>query len=179
MEDIKNKDPLVIFYGVLKTNTDEDIIKALKTQNRSLIGESSEDSDKIEIRYRRRARNPHTEHVVAKVPPLTWKRLTEAGAVHIDIQRVKVADQSPLVQCSRCLGYGHGKRFCHEAVDVCSHCGGPHMRAECADWLAKATPNCVNCVKARMDRNDHSAFSSECPVRRRWEAIARSAVSYC
>lgn len=178
-EDIQNKDPLVILYGVLKTNTDDDIIKALKTQNKNLIEEASSKCDNIEIRYRRKARNPHTEHVVAKVPPLIWKRLTEAGAVHIDIQRIRVADQSPLVQCSRCLGYGHGKRFCREEVDVCSHCGGPHLRAECLDWMAEAAPNCINCSKAKIDRRDHSAFSSECPVRRRWDTIARSTVAYC
>lgn len=179
VEEIKNKDPLVIFYGVLKTNTDEEIIKALKNQNGNLLGKDCEDYDKIQIRYRRRARNPHLEHVVARVPPPVWKRLTDTGAVHIDLQRIKVADQSPLVQCSRCLSYGHGKRLCQEEVDVCSHCGGPHMRSQCSGWKKATAPDCINCTRHKAEFKDHSAFSDDCPIRRKWEAIARSAVAYC
>lgn len=177
-EDIKNKDPLVIFYGVLKSLSDEDIVKGLKNQNKNLFGGAAGGDANIEVRYRRRTRNPHIEHVVARVSPPVWQRMMEAGAVHIDIQRVRVADQSPLVQCSRCLGYGHGKRVCSEGVDVCSHCGGSHLRSQCADYLAGATPSCVNCKKAKMD-GTHNAFSDECPVRRKWEAIARATVAYC
>lgn len=179
VEDVQNKDPLVIFYGVLKTNTDDDIRKALKTQNGNLLGDLNVEVERIDIRYRRKARNVHIEHVVARVPPLVWKRLTEAGAVHIDIQRIRVADQSPLVQCSRCLGYGHGKRFCREEVVVCSHCGGAHTRIQCESWKSAAAPDCINCSRSKMEYRDHSAFSGECPVRRKWEALARSAVAYC
>lgn len=179
VDDVKNKDPLVIFYGVLKVNTDEDIKRALMIQNGNLLGKECGIAEKIEIRYRRKARNPHTEHVVARVPAPIWKRLVEAGAVHIDFQRIRVADQSPLVQCSRCLGYGHGKRFCREEVDVCSHCGGAHVRAQCTGWKEVSTPDCINCARSKLEFRDHSAFSSDCPVRRKWETIARSTVAYC
>lgn len=179
VEEVQNKDPLVIFYGVLKANTDEDIKRALKNQNGNLLGKEGEDEGNIQIRFRRRARNPHQEHVVARVTPPVWKRLTEAGAVHIDLQRIRVADQSPLVQCSRCLGYGHGKRFCREEVDACSHCGGPHLRAQCTGWREATTPECINCTRHKGEYKDHSAFSDDCPVRRKWEAIARSAIAYC
>ncbi|XP_026331400.1 uncharacterized protein LOC113238780 [Hyposmocoma kahamanoa] len=164
VEEVKNKDPLVIFYGVLKSNTNNEIVDALRNQNGHLLGGKSGTEEGIEIVYRRRARNPHTEHVVARVSPQVWKRLTEAGAVHIDLQRIRVADQSPLVQCSRCLGYGHGKRFCREEVDVCSHCGGPHMRTQCKGWTEATVPDCINCNKAKIEFRDHSAFSRECPA---------------
>lgn len=178
VEEVKNKDPLIILYSVLKNNTDDDIVKALWNQNRHLLGEASGE-DHIEIRFRRKARNHLTSHVVARVSPRIWQCLTNAGAVHIDMQRVRVADQSPLIQCSRCLGYGHGKRFCHEAVDVCSHCGGQHLKMDCADWLVNAPASCINCSKAKIGTAEHNAFSDECPIRQKWDALARSSVAYC
>lgn len=179
VEEIKNKDPLVVLFGVLQSNTDEDILRALKKQNHHLLKDIPGEDDRMEVRFRRKARNPLTAHVVVRVSPPIWSRLTMVGMVHIDLQRVKVADQSPLVQCSLCLGYGHGKRFCSEPLEACSHCGGPHKRIDCADWIAEAPPSCCNCRKAKIDRTDHNAFSAECPVRRKWEALARSTIAYC
>lgn len=178
VEDIQNKDPLLILRDVLQYNSDEDIKSSLRNQNRGLFEGIGKD-DRIEIRFRRKARNPHASHVVIRVAPKLWQRMVEAEAVHIDMQRVRVADYSPLVQCSLCLGYGHGRRFCKETVTKCSHCGGPHMKTECADWLANAPPKCCNCVSAKLDHTEHNAFSQECPVRRKWDALARASIAYC
>ncbi|CAH2086403.1 unnamed protein product [Euphydryas editha] len=124
-------------------------------------------------------RNPHTVHVVIGTSPTLWSRITGMGSVHVDLQRVRAEDQSPLVQCTRCLGYGHSKKFCKEPADGCSHCGGLHHKAECAEWVAGVPPTCRNCKKAKLESFEHNAFSSSCPVRKRWDELARSAVSYC
>lgn len=178
VEVIKNKDPLVMFRDVLHYNSEEDILKALRNQNKQVF-EGIGDEDRMEIKYRRKARNPLTSHVVMKVSPILWNRLINTGAVHIDLQKVKVVDQSPLIQCSRCLGYGHSRRFCAETHDVCSHCGGEHVRTECPVWMAEAPPECCNCRHAKLDKTNHNAFDRDCPVRRRWETIARSTIAYC
>lgn len=178
VEDIQNKDPLLILRDVLQYNSDEDIKSALRNQNRSLFQDIGNE-DRLEIRFRRKSRNPHANHVVIRVSPKLWLRMTEAEAVHIDLQKIRVADFSPLVQCSLCLGYGHGRRFCKDTVAKCSHCGGPHMKLECADWLANVTPKCCNCTLAKMDQTDHNAFSQECPVRRKWDTLARASIAYC
>ncbi|KAL0859703.1 hypothetical protein ABMA27_010818 [Loxostege sticticalis] len=179
VEDIQNKDPLVVLRDLLSYNGDEDVLRGLRAQNKELFGGVSGEDDRIEVKYRKRTRNPLTSHVVLKVSPALWTRLTGAGVVHVDLQRVRVLDQSPLIQCSRCLHYGHGKRFCRETVDVCCHCAGPHLGSECADRQAGKPPTCTNCTADKMDRVDHNAFSGDCPVRRRWEELARSAVQYC
>ncbi|XP_045541253.1 chromosome partition protein Smc-like isoform X2 [Papilio machaon] len=124
VEEMKNKDPLVILKGVLTKNTDDDIIEGLRTQNKNIFKELEKEQDRIEIAFKKRARNPLTNHIILRVSPKLWNLMIEAGAVHIDLQKIKVADQSPLVQCSKCLGYGHGKRFCKEESEKCSHCGG-------------------------------------------------------
>ncbi|KAL0852484.1 hypothetical protein ABMA28_000651 [Loxostege sticticalis] len=179
VEDIQNKDPLVVLRDLLSYNGDEEVLKGLRAQNKELFEGVSGEDDRIEVKYRKRTRNPLTSHVVLRVSPALWTRLTGAGVVHVDLQRIRVLDQSPLIQCSRCLHYGHGKRFCRETVDVCCHCAGPHLGSECADRQAGKPPTCTNCKVDKMDRVDHNAFSGDCPVRRRWEELARSAVQYC
>lgn len=179
VEEVKNKDPLLILKDVLLINTDEDVLKALKNQNRSIFHGLDDGEDRVEIKYRRKARNPLTGHIIIGVSPRAWRRALEAGTLHIDLQQVKVADQSPLVQCTRCLAYGHGRRLCKEAVDACSHCGGPHLRVQCAEWLVNTAPTCKNCCKAKIDNVGHNAFSGECPIRKRWDDLARQTVAYC
>lgn len=179
VEDAKNKDPLLVLRDVLKIHTDEEIIKALRNQNRELFDGLSEEEDRIKVKYRRKARNPHSCHVVLTVSPVVWRRALEIKRLRVDLQRVLVEDQSPLVQCTRCLEYGHGKKLCKEPVDLCSHCGGPHLRAECTARLADEVPTCINCARAKMVKSDHNAFSGECPVRKRWDALARMSIAYC
>lgn len=178
-EEAKNQDPMVVLKGVLVRHSDDDVIMALKNQNRELFQDLEEQQGRAEVRFRKKARNPLTAHVVLRVSPKLYERLTTRAYAHIDLQKVKVEDQSPLVQCSTCLGYGHGKRFCTETELKCSHCGGLHMRAKCPDWLAAATPSCCNCTASKMENVEHNAFSAECPVRKKWEALARAKVAYC
>lgn len=64
---MKNKDPLLILMNVLAVNTDEDVMKALRNQNRDVF-RGLDDGDRVEIKYRR-TRNPHSCHVVVSVSP--------------------------------------------------------------------------------------------------------------
>lgn len=179
VEEMKNRDPLLILRDVLKINTDEDIVRALKNQNRDVFQGFDAEEDRIEVKYKRKARNPLTCHVVVGVSPKVWNLAIGKGRLHIDLQQIRVEDQSPLVQCTRCLGYGHSKRFCKEPEDLCSHCGGPHLSVECPSRTAGETPTCRNCIVAKFSSTSHNAFSNDCPVRRKWDQLARSTVAYC
>lgn len=179
VEEVKNKHPLIIIKDILSVHTDDDIYEALKNQNKHLLGDLRQEDMEMRVRYRRRTRNPHLAHIVLQVSPAVWQKLTAAGRVHVDLQRLWVSDQSPLIQCSRCLAFGHGRKLCRDAVDLCSHCGGPHLRSECASWLAGEEPKCRNCLLAKNDKYDHNTFSEACPIRKKWDAIARSSIAYC
>lgn len=111
MVKTKNKHPLVVLKNVLAYNTDEDIVSALIQQNGHLMEDLLAEEMSATVRYRRKVRNPHENHVVLEVYPKLWRRLTETGRVYIDVQRVKVMDQTPLVQCSKCLAYGYGRKL--------------------------------------------------------------------
>ncbi|XP_045450167.1 uncharacterized protein LOC123658921 [Melitaea cinxia] len=161
VEDVKNRDPLVVLRGVLNAHTDDDVIRALRNQNSDIFGGLGAEDDRLQIKYRRRARNPHQANIVLSTSPALWGRITGMGLVRIDFQRVRAEDQSPLVQCTRCLGYGHGRRFCKDPADLCSHCGGPHLRSECPDERLGSPPSCRNCRRAKLDNHEHNAFTAQ------------------
>ncbi|GBP33601.1 Retrovirus-related Pol polyprotein from type-1 retrotransposable element R1 [Eumeta japonica] len=100
--------------------------------------------EKVEARvcYRRRARNPLECHPVLEVSPALHMRLIKAGFVYVELQRRPVWDQSPLVQCSRCLGFGHSRKFCRKQNDKYAHCGATKQ---------------VSCAKAAKPVNLRSA----------------------
>ncbi|CAH2094690.1 unnamed protein product [Euphydryas editha] len=146
VEDVKNRDLLLVLKAVLSVNTDVDIVKALRNQNMDLFRDLDPGDDRNLIKYRKRTRNPHTVHVVIGTSPTLWSRITRMGSVHVNLQR-------PL--------------------------WGLHHKAECAEWVAGDPPTRRNCKKAKLESFEHNAFSSSCPIRKRWDELARSAVSYC
>lgn len=155
-------------------STDSGIIKAVKTRNKYLWSEVGKEDLRLEIKYRKRTRNPLNSQVVSLK---LWRVLMEQEYVHVDLQQVRVADQSPLFQCSGCLSYGHTKRLCTEKT--CRHGGGPHLREKCIEWLTGDALSCKNCAIAKLEHKDHNAFSADCPVRRKWNALARSTIASC
>ena len=175
---MKNKNPLVVLKDVFITSDDEEIIKALHTQNEEIFRDLSQEDRETTVKFKKRTKNPKTAHVIVQVGPVVWRRMTEAGALYLDLQRIRVEDQSPLIQCTRCLAFGHGRKFCSESADRCSHCGGPHLREKCADYMAGIEPQCCNCSRSKLRKTDHNAFSAECPVRRKWDYLARATTTY-
>ncbi|GBP96389.1 hypothetical protein EVAR_65719_1 [Eumeta japonica] len=82
-------------------------------------------------------------------------------------------DQSPLVQCSRCLGFGH-KEILPRKADKCALWRRPPVFVP-----ARKTPSprCINCTRAGCEdvAHRHSARG----VRAKWDRIARTKVAYC
>ncbi|XP_049868206.1 uncharacterized protein LOC126371572 [Pectinophora gossypiella] len=174
VEEVKNKDPMLIFRGVLRIHSDEEVLRALRNQNRDIFHGLDAEENRVTVKYRRNARNPSTNNIIVTTSPTIWNRALNKGRVRIDLQTIYVEDQSPLVQCTRCLGYGHGRRFCKEPADLCSHCAGPHLRAECPQRTVGAVPECRNCMKADLEDAAHNAFSNQCPTRMKWDRLARA-----
>lgn len=178
VEEVRNKDPLVVLKGVMSDLTDEDIVSALRNQNRDLFDGLGHGDDRLSVKYRKKNRNPHIAHVILSTSPALWNRITGTGIVSIDLQMVRAQDQSPLVQCTRCLGYGHSRKYCKEKADHCSHCGGQHLSSGCTKRQGGVPPTCKNCSSAKLQKVDHNAFSENCIIRRRWDELARSSVAY-
>ncbi|GBP97793.1 hypothetical protein EVAR_90926_1 [Eumeta japonica] len=89
-------------------------------------------------------------HPVLEVSPALYTRLIKTGYVYVGLQRRPVWDQSPLVQCSRCLGFGHSKKWCREQNDKCAHCGGDHTGPTCPDRKAAQPPKVHKLHESRL-----------------------------
>ncbi|CAG9793583.1 unnamed protein product [Diatraea saccharalis] len=175
IEAVKNKDPLILIKDVKYKMTDDELMEALIKQNSELFQQENKKED-VKIKYRRRAKHPERCHLIVQVKPNTWNRTTTRGRIYIGMERLKVEDQSPLIQCTRCLQFGHGRKFCTESADRCSHCGGLHIRADCPD--KGEPPRCCNCAHAELEDIEHNAFSRECKIRDKWDYLARSTTAY-
>lgn len=178
VEEAKSKDPLVRINGLMAYNTEADVIMSLKTQNKHLWADLQQQDFRVVERYRRKLRNQLCCNLVLQVSPQVHARLVGTEKVHIDLQRLEVVDHSPTRQFTKCLGFGHGRRHCSERTDLCSHCGGPHLRSQCKEFTGGTAPKCRNCCLEKKRETDHSAFSEDCPVWIRWDRITRAGTDY-
>ncbi|KAJ0170412.1 hypothetical protein K1T71_013783 [Dendrolimus kikuchii] len=183
-EIAKTSLPLVIVKDVMAYHTDKEIEEQLAVQNAHLLKILSPKAIHIRVRSRKKTRNPLQCHVILEVSAPVHKRFTEEGHLYIGIQRRPVEDQSPLVQCAKCLGYGHTRAHCQEAQSFCSHCGGKHTWEECNRRKDGVKPACRNCKMAgdknpdTLPQHAHNAYSPDCPERHKWDAIARTKINY-
>lgn len=178
VEEAKNNDPLIKIPGLMAYNKEEDIVLSLQNQNKRLWEGMKPTDFQVKELYRRKVRNPLQCSVILQVSPHVHARLLAAGKVHVDMQLLAVYDHSPIRQCSKCLGYGHGRRQCSEPTDLCCHCGGTHMRAQCGAFKVGVAPSCRNCCMDKRQNVEHNAFSEVCPIWQRWDRIARAGTNY-
>ncbi|CAG4958928.1 unnamed protein product [Parnassius apollo] len=174
-ETPKMSNPLIKIKDVLSYHTDAEIVEQLGAQNKHLFQDLKATENVMRVRYRKRARNTHECHPIVELSPTLHRRFLEAEKIYIGLQRRPVEDQSPLVQCTKCLGFGHTKNICQEKENLCSYCGENHPWEKCTNRLEGKAPNCKNCLRAhgKNSVSPHNVFSNECPEKQKWDSIAR------
>ncbi|GBP53732.1 hypothetical protein EVAR_84215_1 [Eumeta japonica] len=152
-----------------------------KMRSRKEIKVEGQSGEPLLIMKGKRARNQLQCHPVLELSPSVHKRFLEAGKLYIDLQKVAVYDQSPLVQCAKCLGFGHTKAVCGEKTATCSYCADKtHEWEKCPRRKQNEEPKCKNCWENGIKTEaNHEAFSNKCKVRQKWDEIARSRIAYC
>ncbi|KMQ86967.1 putative 50 kda protein in type i retrotransposable element r1dm [Lasius niger] len=68
---------------------------------------------------------------VIEVPPDIRRILLNQGRVYLEWFSCRVTDHLHILQCFRCLGFGHIAKSCSAADDTCGHCGGKHESRAC------------------------------------------------
>lgn len=182
VQEPKPGNPLVCLRGVEAYHSDAEMEGLLWSQNRTILHGIEAGSQTLKLRFRKRARDPVICHPVFELSPELWKRFTHGEAkVFCGLKRVPVEDQSPLVQCSKCMGYGHTKTICSEKTLSCSYCSAEHIGRDCPLRAKGEDPKCVNCVRAKKQGAElkHPSYSADCPERQKWDSIARSRIAYC
>lgn len=166
------RDPKIRLLGVAHHLTDDQVAKALLSQNPTLLQEVPEGCRGLKVLRRVKGRTDALSNVIVEVSPHLWRALA-GKRVRIGYQTVAAVDQSPVAQCYRCLGFGHHARTCQATDGTCGYCAERHDTRLCPNRAA--TPCCANCE----GRPAHPAYSQECPIWKKWDRIARASVRYC
>lgn len=169
---LKNRRPQIRLVGVANDLNDAQIPAALVNQNKKIIPEV--DPGDIKVLRRTRGRNSSLFNVVLEVAPRVWANL-KGRSVHLGYQIVPALDQSPMVQCFNCMGFGHTARECRGDT-TCGYCSSDHETRSCPN--RNGGPVCCHCTRDG-NTSHHPAYSAECPNWQRWDRIARLSVSYC
>ncbi|CAK1579805.1 unnamed protein product [Parnassius mnemosyne] len=178
VQKLPTKNPLLRLIGVAMDLSNNKIEEAVIKQNGSLLKDISTSQTHIKVVRRVKGRTGSLNNIIVEVSPQVWSRLKDQR-IRLGFQIVPSVDQSPLIQCYRCLGFSHRASECKADTVICAYCAEPHDTRDCRN--KNEAPKCTNCINKKA--NDwacaHPAYSSECPEWQRWDRIARSFTSYC
>lgn len=134
----------VIYCPDLIEETDEDILRRLKTQN------------VLEI-YRIKKKNSNNEIIETPLIILTFDTPRQVKEIKLGYQVTEVREYIPNPKrCLKCQRFGHIQKLC-KSVEVCSIClDEMHKKDNCH----APTPKCMNCNNIPP----HQSSSRECPT---------------
>lgn len=167
--DIK-MNPRIIIHGIPVEYTSEEIMESLLQLN---LPTFNRDDVKIVSLYP--ARQKKHRSCIVEIKPECRKVLEKNNSVYIKWLSCSFADHISVLQCFKCLQFGHKASECRNPAR-CSHCAGEHTSESCQ---SKEINRCHNCVLAKCQDFKHSAFDkSKCSLlRKRIERKARN-ISY-
>ncbi|XP_061723020.1 uncharacterized protein LOC133529340 [Cydia pomonella] len=169
----KLRNPCIKLLGVTSDNANERIVEAIAKQNHRIM--DSVDADHKRIKYIRsvKGRNDSMKNVVVEVSPQLYQQML-SQKIKIGYQSVLAVDQSPIIQCFKCMGFGHQAANC-TSNSKCGFCADAHDTRNCP--RSSKVPCCTNC-KGQDKEYNHPAFSQNCPDWIKWDRIARINVRY-
>ncbi|KMQ89588.1 putative 50 kda protein in type i retrotransposable element r1dm [Lasius niger] len=92
------------------------------------------------------------------------RRALKCGRIYIRYAACFFADHIRVIQCYRCLSFGHIAKDC-KGEHSCGHCAGAHELKDCKS--RSQPPKCFNCERYHGTHNDlkHSAMdTAKCPI---------------
>lgn len=154
-------DPRIIIYGIPIGMSAEQIREEIISQN--LEGDKNVDLKVIYIFPAKSDR--HSTSCVVEISPQIRKVLMENGRIYLGYSACRFADHVRILQCYKCLGFGHVAGGC-KAEPVCGHCAERHEMRECKS--RELPPRCGNCLAQRggsVADGAHAAVDAvRCPV---------------
>lgn len=165
--NVRKPEPLKAVITILGVEEEEckgDLIKSMMSQNpelTSLVPDGGNVKDYIRVvRYARMGANARLWKVFIMVSANARVRLNELKQVYIGYKRVRVVDDTPLLQCFKCLGFGHLSMHCKN-TERCGYCAEGHRTNECPVKNECSKYKCYNCKKYMNVDAVHRASSYE------------------
>lgn len=140
MANTHPKNPLLRLVGVVTDLPEARVEEFVLNQNGALVSSLAAEDKKIRVIRRTRGRNNLINNVILEVSPAPWQRL-QGRRLRIGYQVVEAYDQTQIMQCYNCMGFGHRARDC-EKDPKCGHCAGAHDTRKCSEKTSPAS--CIN-----------------------------------
>lgn len=102
---------------------------------------------------------------VIEVSHSTWASLKSEKRIYIGHSACRFADHVRILQCYKCLSFGHQAKDCKSQAH-CGHCAGDHEMKSCPTKKNQDThPKCFNCQRAKLGDVKHTALDGKkCPL---------------
>lgn len=157
-ENMKSN-PRLIVHGVPVEMSAVEIKDELIVQN---LKEKSDLDVKVIYIFKNKPNRKSTSCIL-EVSPAVRKALHSNGRIYLRYAACSFADHVSILQCFRCLSFGHMAKDC-KSGPFCGYCAGSHEMKECK--RREQAPTCINC-KQRQSSNyeGHSATDAKkCPI---------------
>lgn len=115
------------------------LVKDLIRQNLDGVAD-----DVVRLVYWSPAKGNRASSAVIDVPPDVRNRLLNQGRVYLGCFSCRIADHLRILQCFKCLGFGHIAKSCQAVGDTCGHCGDGHESRACPKTGTLKCRNCEN-----------------------------------
>lgn len=175
--------PMVIVKGIYKQTATDELTQLIIQQNPE-VGLLKPSTQDLQFRFVRRNRRENLYNAVMLTSPPIWRKIIELGRLNIDHQKVHVEEFVPLLQCYKCLQFGHLRKYCASNETLCTQCGAEgHTFDTCPSKNNTDEANCSNCNTRNQRLHTtsstmHSATSNKCPVREAMRNRVMSRIDY-
>lgn len=160
MRENKKLNPRIIIHGVPKEMSADEIRSELIAQNLDeYLGRELR-----MIYIFKPKQNKQTVSCILELQPAARKALLRRERIYLRYASCTFADYVRVVQCYRCLHFGHIAGDCKNEPS-CRHCAGAHEMKDCA--RRELQLKCSNCVRQHISQGDtgHSATdATSCPI---------------
>ena len=158
--NIKNKlKPKIMITNVPKMESKDDIVANILCKNqwlKSIVDKGEEFSLVASLN----GRIDSSQNFIFKCSPQIRKLLIERDDKILTLfSKCQVYDHYNILQCFKCLKFGHHSSKCSSKDQICAKCSGKHRLADCKHI---GDPCCANC-KSEDVKADHRANSRTCP----------------
>lgn len=154
-------DPRLIIHGIPSDMSIDEIRENIIAQNLN-VNEGNE--LKIVYLFPPKPERSTTSCVV-EVSPSIRKILLKNGRIYIRFSACTFSDYVRILQCYKCLSFGHVAKNC-KSDPTCGHCSEGHEMKDCKK--KDLPPKCGNCVKGQGSSHSclaHQAIDAKkCPI---------------
>lgn len=147
-------------YISLDSNLEDTIVSSNKW-----LEDMIDEGEKLEVLFTYKAKSLGS--AVCKVSPNMRDAIALKGnIIKIGMRCCPVKDRIHVLQCGKCLNFGHKTAACKQERYTCAWCAEEHKSSDCSQKNNPSNHKCANCTKVPtgdVNASQHSAFAKSCP----------------